>query len=140
MGSEKLKALCESIRKAGASPLVEHLIELLEERGLLTPIVTRSCTGPPPWPDILVYHRAHGWSVEETYRMGFNGDDSIHESESCGDGSGFNDSSLTASPQRSTAGENTAGHNNGLPPMKEGLAEKVGCWPGQFNDRDWRKW
>ncbi len=49
------------------------------------------------------------------------------------------DSSSAGSPQRSTAGEDTSRHNDGLPPMKEGLAEKVGCWPGQFNDIDWRK-
>ncbi len=146
MGSEKLKALCESIQKEDASPLVKQLIALLEERGLLTPIVMRDWTGINPWPDVLVYHRARGWSAEEIHRMRLNGDDSIHESESCGGGSSFSDSS---------SGQRSGGRSGGSAwvaegkaiidkdrrehPLKERLRGNVGCQPGQFNDIDWRK-
>ncbi len=105
MSSERLNALCESIEEEGTSPLVKQLIELLEERGLLTPIVMRDWTGVNPWPNVLLYHRGRGWNPEEIHRMRLNGDDSIHKLESCGGGDDDSSSGGSAKgSSRSTAG------------------------------------
>ena len=52
--------------------------------------------------------------------------------------SAFDNSSSAASSQRSTKSSSPT-HKNPDRPMKQGLGVKVGCWPGQFMGKNWRK-